>query len=197
MRNLIKLASSATVTVLAAFSLTGCIPQSTPTLEPLPPVTNPQTPPATPTPTLTTTPSPENPTPFSIPCNSVVDAQTMYDFNPNFGLLDSFTPSANSLAEQALNLKGTACRWINQTSGDVIDVSISRPGPKALASAKTQAQSGSTVSGLGDSAYFSVQGNFGTIQVFKGDFWITATSAFFSSASDADPIISVAIAAAK
>ena len=121
----------------------------------------------------------------------------MYDFNPNFGLLSQFSPAAGTLAARAAADDGTVCRWINQTSDDTIDVSISQPGQKALAAAMAAASSGSSVNGLGDSAYFAASGGTGVVQVFSGSRWITATSVYFSTARDADSIISAAVAAAK
>jgi hypothetical protein len=124
-----------------------------------------------------------------------VSAQTIYDFNPNFGLLSSFSPAAGTLTARAVADQGTACRWLNQTSGATIDVSISQPGPNALAAARNAAASGTTVSGLGDAAFFSSSGGVGLVQVFAGEYWITSTSAFYSSADDARSILMDALAA--
>lgn len=121
----------------------------------------------------------------------------MYDFNPNFGLLASFTPDSGSLAEQAVADQGTVCRWINQTSGDTIDVTISQPGPTAFAQARSSAGTGTPVSGLGDAAYFSASGGPGVVQSFSGPFWITATSVFFTVPDDASGIVRDAVAAAR
>ena len=135
-------------------------------------------------------------TPMSIPCDSVVSAQTMYDFNPNFGLLASFTPDSGSLAAKAVTDKGVACRWINQTSGDAIDITISHPGPSAFDSVKGAASAGASVGGLGDEAYFSTSGGQGIVQAFSGPYWVTGTSVFFSGAADATSLMADAVAAA-
>lgn len=182
-----------------AVSLSGCLSPGSdlvPTIAP--PTPSPTTSPATtplPGPTSSATPA-EKPTPVSIPCDTVVSAQTMYDFNPNFGLLAKFSPEAGTVTAQAAADQGTVCRWMNQTSGDTIDVAIAQPGPNALAAAKTTASSGDSVSGLGDDAYFSHSGQVGVIQVFDGPYWITATSVYFASARDAKTIITSAVNAA-
>ena len=183
--------------VLAAGALAACAPEpgTVPTSDPGA-VSTPSASPSIPAPSQTTAP-PEQPTAVAIPCSSVVDAQTMYDFNPNFGLLASFTPSAGSLAARATADKGTVCRWSNQTSGDTVDVTISRPGSTAFTAAKGAAGTGTSVSGLGDAAYFSTSGGAGIVQVFDGPFWITATSVYFSSADDASGIMRAAVAAAR
>lgn len=183
--------------VLAAGALAGCVPEPepAPTNDPGA-TTTPSASPSIPAPSETTAP-PEEPTPVAIPCASVVDAQTMYDFNPNFGLLASFTPDAGTLAARAAAAKGTICRWINQTSGDTLDVTISRPGPTAFTAAEGAAGTGTPVSGLGDAAYFSTSGGAGIVQVFDGPFWITATSVYFSGPGDASGIMKDAVAAAR
>ena len=184
--------------LLVTVSLSGCLSpggEVGPTFAP-PAPTSTTAPSPTPSPSGTAAPA-EKPTPVSIPCSSVIDAQTMYDFNPNFGLLAQFSPAAGTVTARAAADEGTVCRWINQTSDDTIDVSISQPGPNAFAAAQSAAASGSSVSGLGDAAYFSSSGGTGVIQVFAGPRWITATSVYFASASDADSIISAAVAAAR
>src|SRR5690606_17805954 len=123
--------------------------------------------------------------------------QTVYDFNPNFGLLADFVPETGSLAARALADDGIACRWINQTSGDTIDVSLSRPGPGALAAARAGASSGTPIGGLGDIAFFRTDGGVGTVQAFTGDYWITATSVYFQAPGDARLLLRDAVAAAR
>lgn len=188
------------VSLVAALSLSGClspgggvVPSSTP---------SPTVPSASPTATELPAPSDtaapvENPTPVSLACTSVVDAQTMYDFNPNFGLLAKFTPDSGTLAAKAVANKGTICRWVNQTSGDTIDVSISRPGPTALAAARSAAGSGTPITGIGDAAYFSASGGTGVVQAFDGPNWISVVSVYFSSGSDASTLLRSAVSAAR
>ncbi|GAA3740640.1 hypothetical protein GCM10022239_15450 [Leifsonia bigeumensis] len=198
-----KLAIRTTLTAVAlatAVSLTGCLSPGEPTEPSASPSDS--TPSASPSlspsssPSETTAPE-EKPTPVSIPCASVIDAQTMYDFNPNFGLLAKFTPGAGTLAAQAVANQGTACRWMNQTSRETIDVTISQPGPTAFAAARDAASNGTPVSGLGDAAYFSTDGDAGVVQAFSGPFWITATSVYFSGAGDAGALMKDAVAAAR
>lgn len=198
-RTLTVRSALAGLSVVVAVSLSGCLSPGDdlmPTLDPSASESAPSEP-ASPTPTPSDTAAPEKPTPVSIPCGSVVNAQTMYDFNPNFGLLASFSPDAGTLTARAANDKGTVCRWVNQTSGDTIDVSISQPGPNALAAARSAAESGTSVSGLGDAAFFAHSGGVGVVQIFAGPYWVTTTSVYFSSASDAKSIASAAAAAAR
>lgn len=188
------LASSALAATLA---LTACLPPDAGAKPSDPPVvpTSSATPPAE-TPDPTTAPA-EKPTPVAVSCDAVISAQAMYDFNPNFGLLTAFSPTAGSFAARAVADKGTACRWVNQTSGVTIDFGVSSPGPTALAAARDAAASGTAMKGLGDAAYFSAAGGTGTVQVVSGERWITLASAFFSSPEDAADLAAIAVKAAR
>jgi hypothetical protein len=120
----------------------------------------------------------------TIGCNTLVSAQTMYDFNPNFGLDASFTPPGGTPAATAVAAKGVACDWTNQTSGDKVTIAVARPGSTALAGLKTSAGAGTAVAGIGQSAFFSSSGETGRLDVFTGTYWLVATSVFFASAED-------------
>lgn len=188
------------VGLIAALSLTGCIAPGGNVVSPTTLSTN--DPSSSPTSTELPAPSDsatpvEKPTPISLPCDSVVDLQTMYDFNPNFGLLTKFTPDSGSLAAKAAANKGTVCRWVNQTSGDTIDISIARPGPAAFAAARSAAESGSAIAGIGDAAYLSESGQTGIIQVFDGPNWITVSSVYITASGDARSLVNSAVAAAQ
>ncbi|MEO7544805.1 MAG: arginyl-tRNA synthetase [Terrimesophilobacter sp.] len=175
--------------LIVAVSLSGCLSPGGDTAPPSEPPRLVPTESNSSTPSPTETPAPDGKaTPISIPCNTVINPQSMYDFNPNFGLLANFAPEAGSLAAQAVIDRGTVCRWINQTSGDTIDVSISQPSPKSRTTAESAAESGTSVGGLGDAAYFSQSGKTGVVQIFVGNYWVTVSSVYFSSAGDAQTL---------
>ncbi len=196
-RTAVRTAIVAGLIFATAGALTGCLSQA-PGGDVTPTATAPaESPTPSTTASPTPTPTPEKPTPVAIACSDVVDAQTIYDFNPNFVLLNSFSPASNTLAAQAIQDQGTACRWINQTSKITIDIGISSPGPNALSVAERSASAGASVSGLGDSAYFSRSGGLGTVQVFSGEFWISAASPAFSAAEDAMALVEHAVASTR
>jgi hypothetical protein len=120
----------------------------------------------------------------TIGCNALVSAQTMYDFNPNFGLDASFKPAGGTAAATAVAAKGVACDWTNQTSGDKVTIAVARPGSAALAGLRATAGAGTAVAGIGESAYFASSGGTGRLDVFTGTYWLVATSVFFAGASD-------------
>ncbi len=132
-------------------------------------------------------------TPVSVDCNELVDLQTVYDFNPNFGNQPDFTPPGGSSAATIAASDGTVCNWVNQTSGETFIVAVAQPAPDQLASLKAAAASGSPVSGVGDAAYFRTSGNTGEAQVFSGPYWLVASSAVFYDFETAKPIVVAAL----
>ncbi|MBX3098177.1 MAG: arginyl-tRNA synthetase [Salinibacterium sp.] len=178
---------------LLVILLAGCFPTpepiATPTASPSPSASVTATP--TPTPTPTATPDPAA-IPLDIACDALISAQAFYDFNPNYSLLNNFTPDAGTPAAAAVAAKGVACRWVNQSSGVTIDISAARlPEPKLSQTKDAAAAAGTPVSEFSAEGYFSS----GTAQAFTGDAWITAVSPTFLGASDAASLINEAIAA--
>jgi hypothetical protein len=122
----------------------------------------------------------------------------MYAFNPNFGLLTSWTPAKGSAAAAATSESGIACRWSNQTSGDTIDVSVAHLDAASIASLKSEAVSqGTPVTTYGDEAYFRVAAGVGTAVVFQANYWLVATSVDFAEPGDPADLIDAALSALK
>lgn len=136
-------------------------------------------------------------TAVKIGCNTLEPPQTVYDFNPNFGLDSGFTPKAGTPAASAVADGGTACNWLNQTSGDTFTIAVAQPSPARLASVKSTAATGTPGSGVGDSSYFSTGGGVGRVDAFSGKYWISATSVYFGSVGDAATLLNAALAALK
>ncbi len=181
------LLSAATV-LAAAMMLTACTtPEPTPT-SPAPSAGS-----ETPTPTAEPPASapPATSTPVDIACDALIPAQTMYDFNPNFSLLNSWTPSSGSAAADAAAADGVACRWQNDTSGEVIDVSVASFDTATLdhLASETYAHSTMVPTYGGDEAYFEVDGNVGEAVVFDGSYWVVVSSSYFLEPGDAEPIV--------
>lgn len=152
-------------------------------------------------PSPSTAPTPE-PTdqPVGVPvtatCDELVSPETLYVYNPNFGLIDDFTPKDGSAAASALTYQGVACRWQNQTSGDTIDVSVAQLDEDSLTALKNAAfEDSEMVPTYGEEAYFTVDSGVGVAQVFQGPFWIVAESKVFFEPGDATEIIQSVIAA--
>jgi hypothetical protein len=162
----------------------------------------------TPTATATATPGPDpassanpkptaNPivgTPIPLGCGGLVSAQTINNFGPSFVLKTDYAPKAGSQAATIVKQKGLACSWVNQSSGDTIDVAVAHLPNNDLTDLKDNlVQSSNPVPTYGDEAYFKVVDSMGTAEVFSGPFWIVASSKEFYEPGDATPIINAAI----
>lgn len=193
----------AAIAVTVTLGLAGCAPGMTETKTSTPPpsqaAVEAPTQQAAPMPTATPTPTPTVAippgTPTKIACSALLSAQAVYDFNPNFGLDKNFTPKSASAAATAVAARGTACNWLNQTSGEVITISVARPAAAHLAALKAGAATGTSTAGLGDAAYFSTSAGKGRMDVFRGPYWLVVTSGYFASARDASVIVTTAMGA--
>jgi hypothetical protein len=131
----------------------------------------------------------------ALTCSQLITADQIYAFNPNFGTDPGYSPKAGSLAAKVASYKGLTCAWLNQTSGDVIEVAVARPPAGDLTSLKNAAVTNSqSVPTYGvppqvDEAYFAMRGSAGEVQVFRGSYWITAFSTAFAEPGDPAPLI--------
>jgi len=165
--------------------------EATPSETSVPPTSKPT---ETPKPTATQPPVTVG-TPVTIDCNTLISPQAMYDFNPNFGLSDGFKPEAGSEAATIVAAKGLACQWVNQTSGEVIQVAVADlPADKLTALKNSYVTSSNSVPTYGVEGYFEMDDSFGVAEAFSGSYWISARSNFFLEPGDAQPIIAAAIA---
>ena len=154
--------------------------------------------PASSSPRPTATPTGPSSIPIRVACSSLVSANTIYAYNPNFGLLSSWTPTPGSAAATALSKSGVACRWSNQTSGDTIDISAAHLDSASIESLKNQSiATGKLVPTYGDEAYFHVANGVGTAVVFQGNYWVVATSVDFLEPGDPADLIDAALSALK
>lgn len=198
----VRTAAILTIGTLAVFGLAGC-KDSTPTKTPSNSSSATPTDASTPSsqaggsPAPSATPSHAPGTPISVDCTGLISLQAMYDFNPNYSLQSGSKPKAGTDGSVALGYQGLACSWINQTSGNLIFVSVAHPAVSDLAALKSAAGTGTAVSGLGDAAFFSTKGEVGQLQVFSGPFWISTSSEFYGTPDDARQLAGIAVASAK
>lgn len=188
------LVTSASAVLAASVLLVGC---TTPLPEPLPTPSRAAVDPSTPAPTETPSEAPAEgtSTPVDVPCDQLVSLQTMYDFNPNFSLLGSWTPDAGTPAAEAAAADGAVCRWQNDTSGVTIDISVASFDTATLA-AKAAATGGTRTTAFGsDEAYFVMAGSTGEAVVFHGAYWVVVRSVMFLEPGDAATIVSSVLAA--
>ncbi|GAA2456819.1 DUF3558 family protein [Agromyces soli] len=181
------------VTVAATAAFAGCAaesptPSSTPSGSPSPSSSAPapsETPSATPEPTST---------PFSADCDTLITPDQIYEFNANFGLEEGFEPSSTDVSA-TVAAGGTACGWLNQTSGEVIQLGVATPAGPALDAARNQAASGSSaVPTYGTppavEGYFRQSGDSGEAQIFtESGYWIVIDSNALFEPGDAQQLV--------
>ncbi len=173
---------------LLVLVLSGCVPTPEPT-GPSGDPTGPAVPIPTSTATATPTPGPDT-EPVDLACSELLDPQAVYDYNPNVTLLDAFAPDAGSLAGDAVAQQGVACRLVNQTSGETIDVGVVRFTSTAFDAKKSAVAGSATAAGSFDGYFDS-----GVAQAFAAPYWVTVTSSTFEEAADAEPIVSAVLSA--
>ena len=187
----VRLLAPLALGALALALLSGCVPTATPSASGTASTTPSASASASSAPTPTATP-----TPVTVGCDTLVSADTIYAYNPNFGLLTSWTPAAGSAAATARSESGIACRWSNQTSGDTVDISVAHLDAASIENLKNDAVSqGTLVPTYGDEAYFGTSGGVGTAVVFQGDYWLVATSVDFAEPGDPADLIDAALGA--
>jgi hypothetical protein len=135
-------------------------------------------------------------TPLTIDCEQLISPQAMYDYNPNFSLNNGFEPADGTAAAEIASLNGVTCAWVNQTSGATIEVAVAQLPEAELASIKTRVTAESeSAPAFAAEGFFRMAGTVGEADAFSGEYWVSATSADFYEAGDAEPIVAAAVAA--
>jgi hypothetical protein len=183
--------SVALLAVGTAALLTACSPGDA---EPTPSPTTSASPTASPTAEPTETAAPEETAPpFAIGCDALLTLEQLYEFNPNYSVDPGYTPSAATIT-QVVEHGGTACGYVNQTSGDVVAVAVATPTASQLETLGNSAASTSTaVPTYGTppdvEGYFTQSGNEGEAQIFTGPYWIVLNSPALFEPGDAQQLV--------
>ena len=202
-RRRVRAALALTGASLALIALAGCAPENgtEPTASPTArgAVTSEPTDAATATasaePTATPTPVPvAEGTPVDKSCEQVLTADDIYALNPNFGVDPGYTASSDA-AVTATTYDGISCGWMNQSSGEVIEVAIAQPNETLTNNLKDVALSGGAIVPTYGSppdveGYFST----GTAQVFTRGYWVAVSSPDMIEPGDAERIMSTVLA---
>ena len=184
-------AGLALVAAASVALLSGCVgatPESTETAAaPTAPAESPTT---APEPTETSEP----PIPFEISCDALLTAEQLYAFNPNFGADPGYEPSAASVVTLVEEDAGTACGYLNQTSGEIIEVAVATPTEQAIEARKNSAAlTSKPVPTYGTppdvEGYFLQAGGMGEAQVFHGPYWIAIDSPVLFEPGDAQQLM--------
>ncbi|WP_448003949.1 iron ABC transporter ATP-binding protein [Agromyces bauzanensis] len=181
------LIAAASVALLSA--CTGAMPEPTgsgaPTAAPATPTST-----AAPQPTETAEP----PVPFEIACDALITPDQLYAFNPNVGTDPGYQPQAAAIVTAVEEDAGTACGYLNQTSGDIIEIAVATPTEQAGEARRNDAALTSTpVPTYGTppevEGYFDVAGGSGEAQAFSGPYWIVIDSPALFEPGDAQQLV--------
>ncbi|GAA1526946.1 hypothetical protein BJ978_002080 [Agromyces terreus] len=137
--------------------------------------------------------------PFAIECDTLLTPEQLYAFNPNYGVAPDYAPSARTVATLVEEHEGTSCGYLNQTSGDVIEIAVATPSESAATTLANDAAAASTaVPTYGTppevSGYFTRSGENGQVQVFTGPYWVVVDSTAFFEPGDAQTLVADVLA---
>ncbi len=178
-------------------AMTGCSPAATPSASgsSTPSASTSATPKPSATPTPTPTPTPAG-SPVGVSCGDLLTLDDVYAFNPSYSTAPGFT-AISADAKTAVSYQGIACGLLNQTSGEMVEISVALPNPLLMIALTDLAISGSTpVPTYGAapvSGFFSKQGGSGEAQVFTDKYWVTLSSPFFGEPGDAEQLMTAAL----
>ena len=130
-------------------------------------------------------------------CGELLTDQVVYDWGSgNFALDVDYEPAAGSAAAQIVTEGGLACRWVNLTSSETVEVAVAAPASSVLDStAAAVAASAEPAPAISPTAYFSATDGIGRVDAFTDTYWISGESPWFVGEEDAAPLITAAIAA--
>ncbi len=188
--------------VLALVALAGCTPDAetpgaNPTGSASPGASAEPTPDESATPTPTPTPT-ASATPVDLECDQLLTPDEIYAFNPNFGTTDDYKPTDGSAAERAVSHKGVACGWLNQTSGEVIEVSVVQPNAVLMTQLKDAAIAQSKpVPTYGTppaiDGFFTTADGTGEAQIFTPTYWVALSSSAFVEPGDPEALVAAVV----
>ncbi|WP_105034446.1 iron ABC transporter ATP-binding protein [Cryobacterium aureum] len=150
-------------------------------------------------PSSSPTPTPEaTGTAITQVCGDLLTLQDVYDFNSNYGTAPDYSPSTGSLSETAATYNGLTCGWSNQTSGELIEISVVAPNDVLMTTLKQQADADSqAVPTYGTppavDGFFTYAGGVGEAQVFTEKYWVTLSTSAFFEPGDAESLISTVL----
>jgi len=126
-------------------------------------------------------------------CDQLISLQALYDFNPNYSANPKYS-SSGGLAQQAVDLGGVSCGYINLTSDEKVTVSAAKLSDTNVAKISTQMSgSGSTTDVYGVPGSFGTQSGEGTAQVLDNNTWVIVQSSAFLDPKDAAGLMSAAM----
>jgi hypothetical protein len=142
--------------------------------------------------TATPTTAPAAFMPVGLSCSVLLPDSFIFEVGPNFARSDDYVPSGESTDGYIAANSGLACRILNLSGGDHIDVAVAKLNAAGIADltndfSSTQAE----VSDFGSNVrgFFTDAGGVGQANVITDSYWVVVSSPLFSQARDSAPII--------
>ena len=134
---------------------------------------------------------------LEVDCQVLVSDEVIYEWGSgNWAIDPDFTVPSGSSTEVVVDQGGTACGWINLTSGEKLSVAVGAFRPDELGELRAERASvAEPVDSFGADGYFVVVGQSGQADAFTDDNWVTANSTWFLSPGTAAPIVQAALEA--
>lgn len=142
-------------------------------------------------PTATPTVAPAQFLPVGLGCAQLLPDPFVFEVSPNFARQDDYTPDGGSTDAYIASNQGVACRMINLSGGDYIDVAVASMDATGMAELTTKLSSTqASVSDFGTAqGYFTDAGGVGQASALTSKYWIVVSSPLFTQARDAAPIV--------
>ena len=149
-------------------------------------------------PTTTPTVAPAQFLPVGLGCAQLLPDEFVFEFSPNFARQDDYTPDGNSTDGYIATNQGVACRIVNLSGGDHVDVAVA--SMDATGMAELTAKLSSTQASVGDfggnvQGYFTDAGGVGQASALTSKYWVVVSSPLFTQARDAAPIVAQVLSA--
>jgi hypothetical protein len=130
-------------------------------------------------------------------CRELVADVAIYEWGSgNFAVDVDYEPAAGTDAAEIADDGGLACRWLNLSSGETLEVAaVALSDDELLDRRVAFAAEGEPVSDWNAEGWFSFDGTQGHVNAVSGDYWLSATSTWFYQPGDATLIVNAAVSA--
>lgn len=151
------------------------------------------------TPNASTDPT-EKTYPVDKSCEDVMSLQALYDFNPNFAYDATVPPPGGSYAKKIVSIEGISCTYLNLSSGSKIVLSVAKLDTAGLSELKVrlgaeEPKRVTSVTPSGDASFFIITDGVGTQDILTNKYWVSVSSASFTSPEDTARFLESVLAA--
>ena len=126
-------------------------------------------------------------TPFTFPCDSLVDGPTLAAFDTGMTAVSTLTVDGATSAGKIQGLGGTVCEWADPSGGTLI-VAVAQLDAATLKSTEASVSAVAEPASVAEGSIPSYFTGHEVDAFTETGFWVSATSSLFTAAADANPI---------